>query len=70
MHRFPVAECAPLVSVTLAAQVHAEAIRRGGVWKARADECAALAVKWYGRRPCKAEDLQTVFGEIFRTDRT
>ncbi|MBB5411673.1 hypothetical protein HDG34_005634 [Paraburkholderia sp. HC6.4b] len=70
MHRFPVAECAPLLSVTLADQVRAEAIRRGGEWKARADECAARAVKWYGRRPCKGEDLRIVFGEVFRAERT
>ncbi|MBB5408580.1 hypothetical protein HDG34_002517 [Paraburkholderia sp. HC6.4b] len=70
MNRFPVAECAPLVSVTLADQVRAEAIRRGGEWKGRADRCAALAVRWFGHRPCKGEDLRTVFDEIFRTDGT
>ncbi len=37
----------------------AEAVRRGGEWVAVVDQRAALAVKWYGRRPLKGEDLRT-----------
>jgi len=69
VNRFPVAEYARPVSVTLGNQVRAEAIRRGGEWQAHADQFAALAVKWYGRKPCKGEDLRTVFDEVLRTDR-
>jgi hypothetical protein len=59
----------PPLGVTLGSQVRAEAIRRGGAWEAAADQYAALAVKWYGRRPCRGEDLRIVFEEVFRTDR-
>jgi hypothetical protein len=33
-----------------------------------ADECARQAECWYGKRPCKGEDLALVFGEIFRVE--
>jgi hypothetical protein len=54
--------------VTLGNQVRREALRRGGAWAAHADECARRAEAWYGRRPCKGEDLALVFGEVFRTE--
>jgi hypothetical protein len=53
---------------TLADQVRGEAKRRGGAWAARADECAQQAERWYGKRPCKGEDLALVFGEVFRVE--
>jgi len=65
--RFPAHEILPGVThTTLGAQVRAEAVRRGGEWVAVADQRAALAVKWYGRRPLKGEDLRIVFDEVFR----
>ena len=56
----------PPLSVTLGDQVRTEARRRGGVWASHADECARRAEAWYGRHPCRGEDLQTVFSEVFR----
>ena len=51
--------------VTLPDQVRAEARRRGGAWSDLADDCALKAEKWFGRRPCRGEDLHIVFDEIF-----
>ena len=67
--RYAGGEALPPLNVTLDRQVRTEAIRRGGEWQAHADQFAALAVKWYGRKPCKGEDLRTVFDEVLRTDR-
>jgi hypothetical protein len=53
---------------TLGDQVRTEALRRGGEWPSMADECARQAERWYGKRPCKGEDLALVFGEIFRLE--
>ncbi|WP_321899893.1 hypothetical protein [Paraburkholderia heleia] len=53
--------------VTLPDQVSAEARRRGGVWTGLSDECARKAQTWFGHRPCRREDLRSVFDEIFRT---
>lgn len=53
---------------TLGDQVRAEALRRGGEWPSMADECARQAERWYGKRPCKGEELALVFGEIFRVE--
>jgi hypothetical protein len=53
---------------TLGDQVRAEARRRGGEWVDLADECARQAERWYGRRPCKGEELALVFGEVFRVE--
>jgi hypothetical protein len=53
---------------TLGDQVRAEALRRGGAWPAMADECARQAECWYGKKPCRGEDLALVFGEIFRVE--
>jgi len=51
---------------TLGDQVRAEARRRGGAWPSMADECARQAERWYGKRPCKGDDLALVFSEVFR----
>ncbi|MBT2789168.1 hypothetical protein [Paraburkholderia strydomiana] len=53
---------------TLGDQVRAEALRRGGEWPSMADDCARQAECWYGKRPCKGEDLALVFGEIYRVE--
>ncbi|WP_233872410.1 hypothetical protein [Paraburkholderia adhaesiva] len=54
--------------VTLGDQVRREALRRGGKWATQADQCARRAEAWYGRLPCKGEDLALVFGEVFRAE--
>ncbi|WP_233863510.1 hypothetical protein [Paraburkholderia adhaesiva] len=54
--------------VTLGELVHAEAIRRGGAWRSRADDCARRAETWYGRRPVRGEDLALVFAQVFGTE--
>jgi hypothetical protein len=61
-------EAARIVTTTLGDQVRGEARRRGGAWADQADELAAIAVQWFGPRPCKGADLRLVFGEIFRTE--
>lgn len=53
---------------TLGDQVRAEALRRGGAWPDMADELARQAERWYGRKPCKGEDLALVFSEMFRVE--
>jgi hypothetical protein len=53
---------------TLGDQVRAEALRRRWPWPSVADECAKRAEKWYGRRPCKGEDLALIFSEVFRPE--
>jgi len=50
---------------TLGDQVRAEARRRGERWAANAVVYARRAEAWYGRCPCKGEDLRTVFDEVF-----
>jgi hypothetical protein len=57
-------EAFPTLTLTLGEQARAEAIRRGHEWRTH----AALAVKWYGRRPCKGNDLRIVFDEVFRVN--
>ena len=53
---------------TLGDQVRAEALRRGGAWPSMADDLAQQAERWYGRKPCKGEDLALVFSEMFHTE--
>ncbi len=54
--------------VTLGELVRAEAMRRGGAWPSRADDCARKAEGWYGRRPVKGEDLELVFEQVFHAE--
>jgi hypothetical protein len=56
----------PPLSVTLGAEVRAEARRRGGEWALTASECASRAEKMYGRHPLRGEELQLVFNEVFQ----
>ncbi|MBB5442939.1 MULTISPECIES: hypothetical protein [unclassified Paraburkholderia] len=50
---------------TLGDQVLAEARRRGEPWAANAVIYARRAEAWYGRRPCRGEDLRTIFDAVF-----
>jgi hypothetical protein len=50
---------------TLGDQVRAEARRRGMPWAANAEVYARRAEAWYGRCPCKGDDLRTVFDAVF-----
>jgi hypothetical protein len=50
---------------TLGDQVCAEARRRGEPWTANAASYGRRADAWYGSRPCKGEDLQTLFDAVF-----
>jgi hypothetical protein len=53
---------------TLGDQVLAEARRRGEPCATDAALYARRAEAWYGQRPCKGEDLRTVFDDVFRAD--
>ena len=51
---------------TPAEQVHAEARRRGGHYARHANHYAAIAERWYGRRPLLGEERQMMFDDVFR----
>ena len=51
---------------TLGDQVRAEAKRRAGDYARRADHCAALAEREYGRRPLLGEERRLMFDDVFR----
>lgn len=45
--------------------VRAEAKRRGGRYARNASHYAALAERWYGRRPVHGEELRIMFDDVF-----
>ncbi|KVH51196.1 hypothetical protein [Burkholderia diffusa] len=44
--------------------VRAEAKRRGGRFAEHADHYAALAERWYGRRPLRGDELRTMLDDV------
>jgi hypothetical protein len=56
---------AAVVTTTIGEQARAEALRRGSPFADSAEHYAAIAERWYGRKPMRGEDLQLAFAEIF-----
>ncbi|MEK7888249.1 hypothetical protein AAB992_14110 [Burkholderia contaminans] len=53
---------------TPAQLVRAEAKRRGGHFAQHADHYAALAERWYGRRPLHGDELRVMYDDVFGND--
>jgi hypothetical protein len=56
---------AAVATTTIGEQARAEAIRRGSPFADAADHYAAIAERWYGRKPMRGDDLRLAFAEIF-----
>jgi hypothetical protein len=60
-------ERAAVSRITIGEQTRAEALRRGAPFAGNAEHYAALAERWYGRKPMRGDDLRLAFELVFGT---
>ena len=58
---------AAVTTTTIGEQTRAEALRRGAPFAGNAEHYAALAERWYGRKPMRGADLRLAFDTVFGT---